>query len=123
MRTLLALAVLMVVFAAACTRGDGKPDSTPETSVLARNAQFLDLPPVDRTCTRDEDCVFGAGAKREGDSCCLGCPSTPVSVSWHRLLLDKCESWNARNTRLTCTKYQCRKRLPVACVDGQCVNK
>jgi len=123
MRTLLALAVMMVAFATACTRGDQKPDSTPETSALTLGGNFLDLPPVDRSCTRDEDCVYGAVAKREGDSCCLGCPSTPVSVSWRRILLDKCESWNAKHSRLTCTKYRCRERLQVACVDGQCVNK
>jgi len=123
MRTLLALAVMMTALAGACTRGDQKTNATVETSALARGGAFLDLPPVDRSCARDADCVFGAGAKREGDSCCLGCPSTPVSVSWHRILLDKCASWNADKARLTCTKYQCRERLPVACVDGQCVNK
>ncbi|PKN45806.1 MAG: hypothetical protein CVU59_07950 [Deltaproteobacteria bacterium HGW-Deltaproteobacteria-17] len=124
MRTLLFLAVMMIASLAACTRGDGKPDSTPEASSMALGGgNFLDLPPVDRSCNRDQDCVFGAAARREGDSCCLGCPSTPVAVSWHRLLLDKCESWNAGKDRLTCTKYQCRERLPVACIDGQCVNK
>lgn len=79
------------------------------------------LPPVDRSCRTDNDCVLTSLIARGEESCCESCNEMPVAGSWKAKAQSICEA-NAAIEPHRCQPTSCKvpEAAHAECISGTC---
>ena len=84
---------------------------------VPRAAAAAAMPPVDRTCTSDDECVAMYTQYIDDDACCWSCTTDAVSKSWFEAATPICSKMGLKG----CPKKKCSDLQPVTCSTGSCV--